>query len=47
MFIPDSLFDKYNEGIDLTIQKFGVDCKLVSMQKIQETIPNPNNNVPD
>jgi hypothetical protein len=45
--IPDSLFEKYNEGIDLTIDKFGVNCRLVNMQKIQETVYNPNNNVPD
>lgn len=45
--IPQSVFDKYNEGIDYTIERFGVMCQLVSIDKIEEIIKNPNNNIPD
>ena len=47
MDIPDSLFDKFFEGIDLTIEKFGVICQLVSINKIEEIVYNPNNNIPE
>jgi hypothetical protein len=47
MNIPDSLFDKFFEGIDLTIEKFGVICQLVSINKIEEIVYNPNNNIPE
>ncbi len=46
--IPQSVFDKYNEGIDTTIESFGVICQLVSLNKIEviETAP-ANNNIPE
>jgi len=46
--IPQAVFDKYNEGIDYTIEAFGVTCQLVSINKV-ETIENisPDNNVPE
>lgn len=45
--IPDSVFDKYFETIDYTIEIFGVKCELVSINKVEELAPNPNNNIPD
>jgi hypothetical protein len=45
--IPQSVFDKYNEGIDYTIERFGVMCQLVSIDKLEETTKNPHNNIPD
>jgi hypothetical protein len=45
--IPQSVFDKYYEVIDSTFDIFGVTCQLVSIDKIEETIKNPNNNIPD
>jgi hypothetical protein len=45
--IPDSLFDKFFEGIDLTIDKFGVVCQLVSINKVEEVVYTPTNNVPE
>lgn len=45
--IPNSVFDKYFEAIDYTIDIFGVTCQLVSINKVEEIAPNPNNNIPD
>lgn len=46
--IPQSVFDKYNEVIDATINDmFGLDCKLVSINKIEEIVNIPNNNIPE
>lgn len=45
--IPESVFDKYFEAIDYTIERFGVPCQLVSINKVEEIVPNPNNNIPD
>jgi len=46
--IPQSVFDKYNEGIDYTIEAFGVTCQLVSINKVEVVDPAPvNNNVPE
>jgi hypothetical protein len=46
--IPQSVFDKYNEGIDTTIESFGVICQLVSLNKIEVIEPAPaNNNIPE
>lgn len=45
--IPQSVFDKFNEGIDYTIERFGVVCQLVSIDKLEEEVKNPNNNIPD
>lgn len=48
MNIPQAVFDKYNEGIDYTIEAFGVVCQLVSMNKIEVIEPAPlNNNIPE
>lgn len=43
--IPQSVFDKYFEAIDATIESFGVICKLVSVSKVEEIVYNPNNNI--
>lgn len=46
--IPQAVFDKYNEGIDYTIKAFGVECKLISINKIEVINPaTPNNNIPE
>jgi hypothetical protein len=46
--IPQSVFNKYNEGIDTTIESFGVICQLVSLNKIEVIEPAPaNNNIPE
>lgn len=46
--IPQSVFDKYNEGIDYTIEAFGVTCQLVSINKVEVIDPAPvNNNIPE
>lgn len=45
--IPQSVFDKYNEIIDSTINTiFGVDCQLVYIEKV-EVIDNSYDNIPD
>jgi hypothetical protein len=45
--IPKSVFDKYKEIIDSTINDiFGVTCQLVFIEKI-EVIDNSFNNIPD
>lgn len=46
--IPQAVFDKYNEGIDATIEAFGVVCQLVSVNKVEVITPAPvNNNIPE
>lgn len=45
--IPQSVFDKYNEAIDYTIDIFGVTCQLVSINKVEEIVHTPNNNIPE
>ncbi|NBO99645.1 MAG: hypothetical protein EBU90_05900 [Proteobacteria bacterium] len=45
--ISPSVFDKYYEMIDSTFDIFGVTCQLVSIDKIEEIIYNPNNNIPN
>lgn len=45
--IPESLFDKYYDVIDSTFDIFGVKCELVSINKVEEIIYNPNNNIPN
>jgi hypothetical protein len=47
IYIPQSVFDKYYEVIDSTFDIFGVTCQLVSIDKLEEVIKNPNNNIPD
>lgn len=44
--IPQSVYDKYYEVVDSTFDIFGVTCKLVSIDKKEEIIYNPNNNLP-
>lgn len=45
--VPESIFDKYYEVIDSTFDIFGVMCQLVSINKVEEIIYNPNNNIPE
>ena len=45
--VPQSLFDKYFDVIDSTFNIFGVTCQLVSIQKVEKIVYNPNNNIPD
>ena len=44
--VPESVFDKYYEVIDATFNIFGVNCQLVSINKIEEIVA-PNNNIPE
>jgi hypothetical protein len=43
--IPQSVFDKYFDVIDSTFDIFGVTCQLVSIEKKEEIVYNPNNNI--
>ena len=45
--VPQSVFDKYFDVIDSTFNIFGVTCQLVSIQKVEKIVYNPNNNIPD
>ena len=45
--VPQSVFDKYFDVIDSTFNIFGVTCQLVSIQKVEKRVYNPNNNIPD
>lgn len=45
--VPQSVFDKYFEVIDSTFNIFGVTCQLVSIEKKEVIVHNPNNNLPD
>jgi len=45
--IPQSVFDKYYDVIDSTFDIFGVTCQLVSINKVEEIIYSPNNNIPE
>lgn len=45
--VPESVFDKYYDVIDSTFDIFGLNCSLVTISHIEETIYNPNNNIPD
>lgn len=44
--IPESVFDKYFEVIDSTFDIFGVTCQLVSIEKREEIVYTPDNNIP-
>jgi hypothetical protein len=46
--IPQSVFDKYNEVVDYMINEaFGVICQLVSIEKVETIVSNPEtNNIP-
>jgi len=46
IIIPDSVFDKYFDVVDSTFTIFGVDCKLVYIEKVEE-IADTFDNVPD
>ena len=45
--VPQSVFDKYFDVIDSTFNIFGVTCQLVSIEKVEKIVYNPNNNIPD
>jgi len=45
--VPESVFDKYFDVIDSTFTIFGVTCQLVSIDKREEIIYSPNNNIPE
>ena len=45
--ISPSVFEKYYELIDSTFDIFGVTCQLVSIDILEQTVINPNNNIPD
>lgn len=45
--VPQSVFDKYFDVIDSTFDIFGVTCQLVSIEKREVIVNNPNNNIPD
>jgi len=45
--VPESVFEKYYDVIDSTFTIFGVVCQLVSIEKREKIIYNPNNNIPD
>ena len=45
VYVPESVFDKYYDVIDSTFDIFGVTCQLVSINKVEEIVYNPNNNV--
>ena len=45
--VPQSVFDKYFDVIDSTFTIFGVTCELVSIEKKEVIVYNPDNNVPD
>lgn len=44
--IPQSVFDKYFDVVDSTFDIFGVTCQLVSIEKKEQIVYNPNNNLP-
>ena len=46
IYIPQSVFDKYFDIVDSTFDIFGVTCQLVSIDKKEEIVHNPNNNLP-
>lgn len=45
--IPQSVFDKYYDIIDSTFDIFGSTCQLLSIEKKEVIIKNPDNNLPD
>ena len=45
--IPQSVFDKYYDIIDSTFDIFGSTCQLMSMEKKEVIIRDPDNNLPD
>jgi hypothetical protein len=47
VYVPESVFNKYYDVIDSTFDIFGVNCQLVSINKVEEIIYTPNNNIPE
>ena len=45
--VPQSVFDKYFDVIDSTFNIFGVTCQLISIEKREVIIYNPDDNIPD
>ena len=45
--IGQDVFDKYYDVIDSTFDIFGVTCQLVSIEKREEIVYNPDNNLPN
>lgn len=45
--VPESVFDKYYDVIDSTFDIFGVTCQLVSINKVEEIVIDPDNNIPE
>ena len=45
--VPESAFDKYYDVIDSTFTIFGVTCQLVSLNKVEEIVYTPSNNIPE
>lgn len=45
--IPESVFDKYYDVIDSTFDIFGVTCQLVSIEKKEVVVYDPDNNLPN
>lgn len=47
VYVPESVFNKYYDVIDSTFDIFGVNCQLVSINKVEEIVYTPNNNIPE
>jgi hypothetical protein len=45
--VPESVFEKYFDVIDSTFDIFGVTCQLVSIDKMEEIVYTPTNNIPE
>ena len=45
--IPDSVFTKYYDVVDSTFNIFGVTCQLISIEKREVIVYNPDDNIPD
>lgn len=45
--VPQSVFDTYFDIVDSTFDIFGVTCQLVSIEKKEVIVYNPNNNLPN
>ena len=45
--VPESVFEKYFDVIDSTFTIFGVTCQLVSIDKREEIVYTPTNNIPE
>lgn len=45
--VPESVFNKYYDVIDSTFDIFGVNCQLISINKVEEIIYTSGNNIPE